>query len=160
MDIHTLNALDRELFVRAVGWIFEDSPWIAERAWARRPFASLDVLHSVMGDEVRRATRDEQLALLRAHPDLGTRARMTAASQSEQSGAGLDRMPPDAFTSLQQKNAEYREKFGFPFLYAVKGATWPQILKALEERLQNSPDDEFQTALEQVFRIARFRLES
>ena len=87
-----LDALDNEPFVAAVGWVFEHSPWVAERAWPRRPFASVDALHAAMAGIVARATREEQLALLRAHPDLGARARMSDASTGEQAGAGLDRL--------------------------------------------------------------------
>jgi 2-oxo-4-hydroxy-4-carboxy-5-ureidoimidazoline decarboxylase len=140
--------------------IFEGSAWVAERAWERGPFASVEELHAAMVDQVRRASREEQLALLRAHPDLGTRARMAPASESEQAGAGLDRMPADAFEKLQRLNVEYRKKFGFPFLFAVKGSSWVQVLAVLEERLGRPAEEEFATALEQVYRIAWFRLES
>ena len=98
------------------------------------------------------------MALLRAHPDLGTRARISAASTAEQSGAGLDRLTPDEFERLQRLNSAYRDKFGFPFLFAVKGSTKYDILQALERRIQASPDAERQEALRQVYRIAEFRL--
>jgi 2-oxo-4-hydroxy-4-carboxy-5-ureidoimidazoline decarboxylase len=158
MDIGQFNGLDRDGFVRALGWTVDDSPWVAERAWDQRPFESLEALHEAMAEVVRHASREEQLALLRAHPDLGSRARMSSASEGEQSGAGLDCMPTDAFARLQERNAAYRAKFGFPFLYAVKGSSWPQILEALDARLGNSPEEEFAAALEQVCRIAWFRL--
>jgi 2-oxo-4-hydroxy-4-carboxy-5-ureidoimidazoline decarboxylase len=154
-----LNACDRTGFVDAVGGIFEHSPWVAERAWEHRPFASVEELHNAMLLEATRAPRHEQLALLRAHPDLGTRARMSDSSIAEQSGAGLDRMLPAEFERLQRLNAAYRHKFGFPFLFAVKGSTANQILEALEERLPATPDAELVEALRQVSRIAQFRLE-
>lgn len=159
MTLAELNACDRARFVGAIGGIFEHSPWVAERAWERRPFASVDKLHDVMMLEVTRAPRHEQLALLRAHPDLGTRARMSDSSTAEQSGAGLDRMVPAEFERLQRLNAAYSLKFGFPFLFAVKGSTANQILEALEERLPATPDAELVEALRQVSRIAQFRLE-
>ena len=130
-----INRLDRAEFVAAVGWVFEDSPWVADRSWPRRPFADVASMHDVMAQQVRDASRDEQLALLRAHPDLGARARMTVASKGEQTGAGLDRLPPDQYARLQSANAHYRERFGFPFLFAVKGSTPAEILDALDERL-------------------------
>ena len=105
------------------------------------------------------ATRDERLALLRAHPDLGTRARMSDASVGEQHGAGLDRLTPEEFDRLQRLNLAYREKFGFPFLFAVKGSTKHDVLAALERRLSAQPEDEFEEALRQVGRIAMFRLQ-
>jgi 2-oxo-4-hydroxy-4-carboxy-5-ureidoimidazoline decarboxylase len=109
--------------------------------------------------EVTRASRDEQLALLRAHPDLGTRATMSASSTAEQAGARFGRMSPSEFERLQQLNAAYWQKFGFPFLFAVKGSTAHQILAALEERLPATPEAELAEALRQVSRIAQFRLE-
>src|SRR4051794_33776935 len=130
MTIDDLDARDCVRFVDAVGWVFEHSPWVAERACAARPFASVDRLHAAMCAIVAAASRDEQLALLRAHPDLGTRARMSDASIGEQAGAGLDRLTAAEFERLHRLNAAYREKFGFPFLYAVKGSTKHDILAA------------------------------
>jgi 2-oxo-4-hydroxy-4-carboxy-5-ureidoimidazoline decarboxylase len=160
MTIAELNALDRGSFIEALGWIFEESPWVAERTWDSRPFADLDALHQHMILVVSRATRDEQVALLRAHPDLGARARMSDASVGEQASAGLDRLSPRDFERLQGLNSAYREKFAFPFLYAVKGSTPQQILDALEQRLARDVRDEFEEALRQVGRIARFRLDT
>lgn len=132
---------------------------MAERTWPARPFAGIDALHIAMTGAVRHASLEEQMALLRAHPDLGTRARVSDASRGEQEGAGLDRLTAAEFDLLTQQNSSYRERFGFPFLYAVKGSTGHDILSALESRLGNSPEAEFQEALRQVFRIARFRLD-
>ena len=151
--------LDRQRFVDAVGRVFEHSPWVAERASAHRPFASVCALHEAMIREVAAAGADEQLALLRAHPDLGAKARMTSASASEQSGAGLDQLTPAEFDALIRLNTAYRDTFGFPFLYAVKGSTKHDILKALERRLASNRGDELGEALRQVYRIAGFRLE-
>lgn len=158
IKLSTLNAASVEEFVAALGWIFEHSPWVAMRACERRPFATAEALAAAMIDEVQRASRQEQLALLRAHPDLGTRARMSESSESEQAGAGLDKLTPEEFERLSKWNAEYRANFGFPFLYAVKGSTKHDILRALELRKQNDQQAEFLEALEQVYRIARFRL--
>jgi OHCU decarboxylase len=107
---------------------------------------------------VEAAPVEKKLALLRSHPDLGARARMSTASTAEQSGAGLDSLTATEFDRLQRANAAYREKFGFPFLFAVKGSTRHDILVALERRLQSSPENEFAEALRQVYRIAGFRL--
>lgn len=159
MTIADLNSLDREQFVAAIGWVFEHSPWVAERAWEARPFASVDGLHRAMVDRVERALPEEQLALLRAHPDLGTRARVSDASSAEQAGAGLDQLTQAEFERLREFNQAYRDKFGFPFLFAVKGSTKHDILDALERRVQSSREEEYRVALDQVYRIARFRLE-
>jgi 2-oxo-4-hydroxy-4-carboxy-5-ureidoimidazoline decarboxylase len=159
MTIGELNLLDRLGFVEAVGWIFEDSPWVAERAFDARPFAGLDALHRAMTEQVENATFAERLALLKAHPDLGARARLSPASTEEQAGAGLDSLTPGEFEQLQRLNAAYRSRFGFPFLLAVKSATKHDVMRALQARMESSPEDEFREAVRQVYRIARFRLE-
>lgn len=159
MRLDELNALDRDAFISAVGWVFEDSPWVAERAWISRPFSTLDGLHLAMVDQVEAAAPAEQLALLRAHPDLGARARISEASAAEQNGVGLDRLTREEFERFQRLNTQYRAKFGFPFLFAVRGSTKHDILRALEERLECDPEAEYPEAMAQVYRIARFRLE-
>lgn len=158
MTIAEANELRREVFVAAFGWIFEHSPWVANRAWQHRPFADREALFRAMVREVEAAGREAKLTLLRAHPDLGERARMSDASLGEQSSVGLDRMSVGDYKRLQTLNRAYREKFGFPFLFAVKGSTVADILKALERRLEGPPEDEFQEALAQVCQIASFRL--
>ena len=159
MTLAELNGRDRQTFIEALGSIFEASPWVAERAWERRPFRSLDTLHQTMIEAVQQASEPEQLALLRAHPDLGTRARISDASTGEQRGAGLDRLEPDEYERLQQLNDKYRRRFGFPFLFAVQGSTKEDVLTALEVRVERSRDEELAEALRQVYQIARFRLE-
>ncbi|MGH9348525.1 MAG: 2-oxo-4-hydroxy-4-carboxy-5-ureidoimidazoline decarboxylase [Vicinamibacterales bacterium] len=160
MTLSDLNAYDRAHFVEALGWIFEHSPWVAERAWEHRPFASLDDVLEAMAGVVSAATAGEQLALLRAHPDLGTRARISEASAGEQAGAGLDRLTPEEHERLQRLNAAYRQKFGYPFLFAVKGRNTHQILEALERRLAGDREEELAEALRQVYRIAHSRLQA
>ena len=159
MTIGELNQLDQKDFVRTVGCIFEDSVWVAERAWDAHPFDNVDALHRAMVEQVERATFTENLALLKAHPDLGSRARLSQASTEEQAGAGLDSLTPGEFERLHRLNAVYRSRFGFPFLLAVKGSTKDDILHALQTRMEARADDEFREALRQVYRIARFRLE-
>jgi 2-oxo-4-hydroxy-4-carboxy-5-ureidoimidazoline decarboxylase len=160
VTIGELNAADRRAFVAAIGWAFEHSPWVAERAWSARPFRDLDHLHATLAGEMHRASPDEQVALLRSHPDIGGRAGMSEASTAEQAGAGLDRLTTGELDRLQQLNAAYRDKFGFPFLYAVKGSTTADIVAALEQRLPHATGEELAEALRQVARIARFRLET
>ena len=160
MTIEGLNAQDCAQFVETIGWVFEHSPWVAERAWAVRPFTNVDALHEAMVDQVEQATAEEQLALLRAHPDLGTRAQVSDASAAEQAGAGLDQLTSAEFERLLALNKAYRDKFGFPFLFAVKGSGKHDILDALERRVPASRDEEYRVALTQVYRIAKFRIES
>ena len=158
MTIAGLNALDCARFVEMIGWVFEGSPWVAERAWSAKPFRDVDVLHACMVTEVEKARREEQLDLLRAHPDLGTRARLSPASAGEQASAGLDHLAPEEFERLQRLNSAYLARFGFPFLFAVRNATKFDVLDALERRLHSSPEEEYREALRQVYRIAAFRL--
>ena len=160
MTLATLNKCDQRQFIDAVGWVFEHSPWVAERAWQNRPFASVDALHDAMTQEMFAAAPAKQLTLLRAHPDLGARARMSDASTTEQSGAGLDSLTPFQYERLRAQTSEYGRRFGFPFLYAVKGSTIDEILAALDERMASDPAAEFNEALRQVMRIARFRLDA
>ena len=159
MTIAELNRLDQAGFVDAVGWIFEHSPWVAVRAFNASPFANLEAMYAAMTEQVELATFAEKLALLQAHPDLGTRARLSTASTAEQAGAGLDSLTPGEFEQLHRLNTAYRSRFGFPFLLAVKGSTKNDILRALQARTEAIPEDEFREALRQVYRIARFRLE-
>ena len=159
MTIDEVNRFDLRSFVERFGWVFEHSPWVAERSWTERPFADRSALHSAMVRKVLEATESEQLELLLAHPDLGARARMSEASVNEQTGAGLDQLTRVEFDALHRLNAEYKQKFGFPFLYAVKGSTKHDILAAIERRLPHSKNDEFQEALTQAARIAGFRIE-
>lgn len=158
MTLAELNASDRAPFAAALEGVFEGSPWVAARAWDRRPFSCLDQLQASMAAEVANATAGEQLALLCAHPDLGSRVPMSDASEGEQARAGLDRLNQDTVDRLQRLNAAYREKFGFPFLLAVRDRTADDVLAALERRLGARRDVELVEALTQVYRIAGVRL--
>jgi 2-oxo-4-hydroxy-4-carboxy-5-ureidoimidazoline decarboxylase len=164
MSIDELNALDLTAFTARLGGIFEHSPWVAEDVWPLRPFAGIDDLHAAMCKSVVDAGDDAQLALLRAHPQLAGKAalrgELTADSTREQHGAGLDQCSPDEFARLHALNAHYEQRFGFPFILAVRGHTRASILDNLAARIDNARDEEFAEALHQVERIARFRLEA
>src|ERR1019366_3890889 len=103
-----LNGLDQEGFVGMLGGVFEHSPWVAQRAFRNKPFSSLDDLSASMNRVVDEAAMEEKLALLRAHPDLGTRAKVSASSASEQAGVGLDRLTQDEYNQLTELNNSYR----------------------------------------------------
>lgn len=155
------NGMDREAFANALGGVFEHSPWIAEEAWERRPFASVEELHEAMLSVVRNAPDDRVLALIRSHPDLATRlgiGSLTAFSAEEQKGAGLDRLTPEEFATFSALNEAYKAKFGFPFIFAVRGRGKEDILAAMRQRLDHAPEQELQEALAQIARIAGFRL--
>ncbi len=163
MDFAELNVMPAERFVEALGGIYEHSPWVAEAVLSQRPFAALDDLASAMAAAVAVAGADAQLRLIRAHPELGARLRiaeLTDASRAEQHGAGLDQCSPEEFATLQHLNAAYGERFGFPFILAVKGHSRDSIIASMRARLNNDADAERVEALKQIDRIARFRLEA
>ncbi|MQP64562.1 2-oxo-4-hydroxy-4-carboxy-5-ureidoimidazoline decarboxylase [Niveispirillum sp. SYP-B3756] len=159
-----LNAADCAGFTHALGAVFEDSPWVATAAWAARPFPDIAALHQAMVAVVDAAGKERQLALLRAHPDLAGRlARaggLTAHSSAEQAGLGLDRLSAEEFDFFDRHNRSYREKFGFPFIIAVKAQTKASIKAAMVKRLANDAGTERRTALGEVAMIAKFRLEA
>ena len=162
MTLAECNAMDEARFVAALGGVFEHSPWVAQRAYAARPFASVDELHAAMTAVVSRATEDEKLALLRAHPELAGKAMvaqaLTAESTHEQGTAGLTQCTAEEFATLQRLNAAYNEKFGFPFIIAVKGLDRAGIIEAFVRRSGNLPEAEAAEALRQVGRITGLRL--
>jgi 2-oxo-4-hydroxy-4-carboxy-5-ureidoimidazoline decarboxylase len=158
-----VNAMSAAEFRAAFGGVFEHSPWIAERAFAARPFASVDALHAAMTDAVKRAGRDEQVAFLRAHPELaGKEAQsgtMTGDSTAEQGAAGLNALSREDMARISDLNRRYREKFGFPFIIAVRQHTKDGIFGEFERRLTLAPDAELEACLGQVFVITRLRLD-
>jgi 2-oxo-4-hydroxy-4-carboxy-5-ureidoimidazoline decarboxylase len=159
-----LGFMGRADFVAILGDVFEHSPWVADEAWAPAPYAGVDGLHEAMVGAVRRAGPDRQLTLIRAHPDLAGKAAvagdLTEDSRREQAGAGLDQCTAEEFARFQTLNDRYKDKFGFPFIIAVKGAGRAEILDSFAERLQNDRNTEFNRALDEIARIARFRLDA
>ncbi len=157
-----LNACSALRFVKICGPFFEYSPWVADRAARRRPFADRDSLHAALVATVAAASTEEQLALISAHPDLvGATARAgrrTTASTREQAAAGLDCVTADEALRFDEFNAAYREKFEFPFVICARENNKEAILAAFPRRLANSPEEERQTALSEIAKIARLRL--
>jgi 2-oxo-4-hydroxy-4-carboxy-5-ureidoimidazoline decarboxylase len=162
-DMGTINAMDRDAFVGKFGGIFEKSPWVAEAAWPSRPFASLDDMHAAMVRVVRYAPLPKQLALLQAHPDLaGKEAQagaMTSSSVSEQASAGLNALSKAEMTRISDFNAAYKQKFGFPFIIAVRMHTKEGIFFDFNQRLKNDTQTEFANDLQNVYAITRLRLD-
>lgn len=163
LSIDDLNRMAAAEFTAAFGDVAEHSSWVAERAAGARPFADRDAVAQAFAAALRGATRDERLAVLRAHPDLAGRAAiagdLTEHSRREQAGAGLDRLTPQEFERFTVLNAAYKERFGIPFIFAVKGATAAMILAAFEERSANGREAELDNATDNVCRIMRFRIE-
>lgn len=155
------SALSHSEFLSRFGPVYEASAWAAEGVWPAVEDGGLDdptALAVAMRAEVDAAPREMRLALIRAHPELAGRTRMAEASVKEQSGAGLDQCSPAEFDAFQRLNAAYNARFGFPFIVAVKGLSRADILAAFEARLANDPETEFATAIDQIHRIAGFRL--
>lgn len=163
IDLSTVNRMDRAAFVNAFGDVFEHSPWVADRAWSASPFASISQLHQAMIEVVEEASRDEQFALLRAHPELAGReaesGTLTRASTSEQSTAGLSDLSADEAKRIKSLNAAYREKFGFPFIIAVRYHDKTSIFGELEGRLNNDGDTELANNLTEIYKITALRLD-
>jgi OHCU decarboxylase len=162
-----LNSCDSATFVERLRGIYEHSPWIPERAAARRPFASVTALKLALQEVVSAATLDEQLGLIRAHPELAGKAavagQLTAESTSEQAKSGLHLCSAEEFATLHQLNADYNAKFGFPFILAVKGPTGQgltrqSVIATFARRLKNQRADEIAECLRQIHRIAEIRL--
>jgi 2-oxo-4-hydroxy-4-carboxy-5-ureidoimidazoline decarboxylase len=158
MTLAEVNAMGKPDFVACFGDVAEHSLWVAERAESQRPFASVDAMVAAFQAAIRQAPEVERLGLICAHPDLAGRAAMAEESRKEQAGAGLNQLTPDEFERFTEFNSRYRERFGIPFILAVKGATRHQILDSFAARLGNDRDTELATALDQVCRIVGFRL--
>ena len=162
LDLDVLNALPADEFALHLAGIFEHSPWVAERAATGRPFAARRELLDAMRAVVDAASSDEKVTLIRAHPQLGSRGRaraqLTAASATEQRGAGLLACTAEDFARLDLLNAAYLEKFSMPFIMAVRGHDPASIIANFEARLANDPDVEQGRALHEIGMIAGFRL--
>jgi OHCU decarboxylase len=152
--------LSREAFVARFGALYEHSPWVAEKAW-RPSFADVGEVADALREAMHAAPREAQLALIRAHPDLGEKVGMlTEHSRSEQAGLGLDRLAPDDHARFKRTNAAYRDKFGIPFVVCVREhGSAESVLANADSRLGNTTEQEIETALGEIAKIARLRLE-
>lgn len=164
VTVRELNALERARFVRLLGAVFEHSPWVAERAWQRRPFDSVDRLHESMLLVVGEASGEEQLALMRAHPELSGReaakGSLTAESSTEQGRLGFLDLDRSQLERMAELNRRYQQRFGFPCIVALKlHASRESVLADMRRRLGNTLQAEMATALEQIGHIARGRLD-
>ncbi len=168
LTLDTLNACDRARFTELLAGTYEHSPWVADAAWAMRPFATLAQLKLALVQSVRDAGRDKQLELIRAHPELAGKAMvsksLTAESTNEQGKAGLTECTADELAKIQRLNAEYNQRFGFPFILAVRGPRGQglnkaEIIASFERRLANHPDFELDENLRNIHRIAEIRLD-
>jgi N-carbamoyl-L-amino-acid hydrolase len=168
LTIETINNASQEEAMALLGVLYEHSPWVAERALARRPFKSLPHFKIVLSDQLTAGSLEEKLSLIRAHPELAGKAMvaktLTDESTNEQTKAGLTQCTPEEFEKIQALNAAYNTKFGWPFVLAVRGArgtglTKAQIMATFERRLSYPADYEFAECLRQINRIAEIRLQ-
>ncbi|MEO0927504.1 MAG: 2-oxo-4-hydroxy-4-carboxy-5-ureidoimidazoline decarboxylase [Cyanobacteria bacterium J06643_13] len=150
--------MSQEEFTSVLEEIWEETPEIVQKAWHSKPFEDMEALYQSMVDVVSNMSDRKQLALIKAHPDLGSKAKMAQASVQEQAGLGLDRLSASAYQRFQNLNQAYKDKFGFPFIVAVKYHTQESILEAFATRLENSLEQEKKQALTEISKIARLRL--
>ncbi|MDE1972222.1 MAG: 2-oxo-4-hydroxy-4-carboxy-5-ureidoimidazoline decarboxylase [Hyphomicrobiales bacterium] len=164
ISLDTLNAADRKTFVAALGEVSELAPWVAEDAYAARPFAGIAALYAAMTEVVRKAPEAKVRALIEGHPDLAGKAaregKLTADSTAEQAAAGLDRLSEEEFAAFHRLNDAYRKKFAMPFIVCVRRHGKESILREFERRLQNGAPAERAAALGEVLRIAALRLDA
>lgn len=167
MAWQTIVGMDETTFVQVFGGIYEHSPWLAEAIFREGLTAADDSvigLHQKLSVSLSQASREQQLTLIRAHPDLAGKAalagQVTADSAAEQQAAGLDQCSVAELEQFHLLNAAYLDKFGFPFIIAVKGLDRSGILETFAQRLENAPDNEFNCALLEINKIAGFRLEA
>ena len=155
-----LNQMSQAEFTEALGEIWEETPQIARQAWHNQPFKDLGALYRAMVAVVDSMSEAEQLKLIKAHPDLGSKAKMAQASVQEQAGVGLDRLSESEYKRFQSLNQAYKDKFDFPFIVAVKYHTRSSILEEFETRLNNDREREKRQALTEIGKIAQLRLNS
>jgi 2-oxo-4-hydroxy-4-carboxy-5-ureidoimidazoline decarboxylase len=162
MTVDELNRMDAREFVAALAGIYEHSPWVAEGVVGIRPFADAVALRDAMANVVANAGEARQLALIRAHPELAGKAmvrnELTADSTGEQAGAGLTGCSPEEFARLTALNTRYNDKFGFPFILAVKGFDRAGVIAEFARRVERDRATEFAESLRQIDRIAALRL--
>lgn len=162
LTLDAINHFDADQFVAALGFAFEQSPWVAAATWPQRPFASIDALHAALGATMYHASAERQIALIRAHPDLAGKAaiagELTPESTNEQASAKLDQLSPKEYATFTRLNNAYRERFGFPFVIFVREHTKQSIMTQFGRRLDHSRDQEVTTALDEIVKIARRRL--
>jgi 2-oxo-4-hydroxy-4-carboxy-5-ureidoimidazoline decarboxylase len=158
--IAQLNQMSQTEFTNTLGEIWEATPKIAEQAWQSKPFADVEVLYQAMVVVVNNMSESEQLALIKAHPDLGSKAKMPEASIQEQTEVGLNDLSESEYQYFQLLNQAYQDQFGFPFIVAVKYHTKESILETFKCRLKNNQEQEKREAIAEIIKIARLRLES
>ena len=159
IDIKKINSLDKSEFLSIFGNVFEKSKWISEKVFDKKPFKNLESFVSEIIGIYENSDNKIILEILNLHPELAIEKKLTTDSEVEQSKANLKQCTPEEFDQFKKLNIEYKKKFNFPFIIAVKGKNKNEILNYFRERINNSLDEEFLEAKKQVKKIATFRLE-
>ncbi len=159
IDIKKINNLDKSEFLSIFGNVFEKSKWISEKVFDQKPFKNLESFISEIIRIYENSDNKTILEILNLHPELAVEKKLTSNSESEQSKANLKECTPEELNEFKKLNIEYKKKFNFPFIIAVKGKNKNQILNYFRERTKNSLEEEFLEAKKQVKKIATFRLE-
>ena len=159
IDIKKINNLDKSEFLSIFGNVFEKSKWISEKVFNQKPFKNLESFVSKLIGVYENSDDKTILEILNLHPELAVEEKLTHDSETEQNKANLKECTPEEFNEFKKLNIEYKKKFNFPFIIAVKGKNKNEILNYFRERIKNSLDEEFVQAKKQVKKIATFRLE-
>ena len=157
-SIDKFNKLSKTEFISIFGNIFEKTEWIAERCYESKPYNNLDELVSKMMKIFENSEKEKHLEILNSHPDLAVEKKLTEDSKNEQKNANLNQCTDEEFVEFKKLNEEYKKKFGFPFIIAVKGKNKEEILNSFRQRITNNINLEFEEAKKQVKKIASFRL--
>jgi OHCU decarboxylase len=157
-SIDKFNKLSKAEFISIFGNIFEKTEWIAERCYESKPYNNLDELVSKMMKIFENIEKEKHLEILNSHPDLAVEKKLTEDSKNEQKNANLNQCTDEEFVEFKKLNEEYKKKFGFPFIIAVKGKNKEEILNSFRQRITNNINLEFEEAKKQVKKIAIFRL--
>ena len=158
IDIKKINNLDKSEFLSIFGNVFEKSKWISEKVFDKKPFKNLDSFVSEIISIYENSDKKTILKILNLHPELAVEKKLTANSEAEQNKANLKQCTPEEFDEFKKLNIEYKKKFNFPFIIAVKGKNKIEILKIFKKRIYNSNEKEFEEAKNQVKKIALIRL--
>ncbi|MCP4432074.1 MAG: 2-oxo-4-hydroxy-4-carboxy-5-ureidoimidazoline decarboxylase [Gammaproteobacteria bacterium] len=162
ISLSTINQLTAAQFIDILGGIYEHSSWVAEQVYQQRPFDSLQKLQIAMANVVRASSHTQRLTLIRNHPQLAgkeaSQGTLTTDSKNEQRGAGLDQCSSEELKTIQTLNKQYLQVFEFPFVIAVKGLDRHQIIAAMQLRLHNTQQIEFDTSIDEICKIAEIRL--
>jgi len=158
-SLDKVNKLSKSDFISIFGNVFEKTDWIAEKAYALKPFNNFQELFSKMMEIFENSKKEKHLEILNAHPHLAVEKKLTEDSKNEQKNASLNQCNDAEFIEFKKLNEEYKKKFGFPFIIAVKGKNKEEILNSFRQRITNNINLEFEEAKKQVKKIASFRLD-